>query len=101
MHFKDFVLLLKQYKNSKKCIHCAGYQGTMERLKKDGPEYFNEIEEADIYGFLDCTPCPPLELLEDYIKRKGRRLLVRPKTKKFSLEDFSVKLFLRKISGDF
>ena len=77
-----------------------GYHGALRRFNELAPDYFHVIENAEIYGFLSCDPCPPLELLESYLRKEGRRLTMRPKKKEFSLEDFSVKLFLRKIGGD-
>jgi hypothetical protein len=107
MIYKDYLNLIEPYGKMKKCIHCEGYQGAIERLKKDAPTYLDMqsssgtiFPDNEIYGFLGCTICPPLEILEEYLQMEGKRKFLKPRKKKFTLEDFSVKLFLRKISGD-
>lgn len=100
MKYKDCLDLLKEYENIPKCIYCEAYHGAMARLSKDSPSYSDNPFNKEIYGFLNCDFCPPLELIEEYLKTEGRRKLLKIKKKKNFLEEFSVKLFLRKISGE-
>lgn len=67
---KEFILI-------EKCRACECLQGALVQLKKDRPEWEEEIGSLlvpayEMHKCLGCDPCPPAEVWVGYLKGKGK-----------------------------
>lgn len=64
---------LSEYMETEKCRECECLQGAFAQLRTDWPELGEDIDELvteKVHSCLDCDPCPPADIWEEYLRER-------------------------------